>query len=260
MMKISKNQTRYNRYLALNGESMPEVVRMGGRHWQHLETFKHDFFAATGCYQAIDNEERITLKIFRPNSFRGLPFSLLSRWEARHVEKIYLKLQDTGHVPRWTGRYGKTGITHEFIPGQELRYSANIEPEFFDQLDELINTMHQRGISYVDTNKPDNILVGDDGKAYLIDFQITWHQPPFPLSLLTWPIFALFKNSDLYHMTKHRRNTFRDRIFKADLRRLRPWYIKLHRIIANPIRYWHRRYLRKVESDAEYHPEGHERH
>ncbi len=260
MTAISRQQARYNRILALNGENMPDEIEADGIKWLRLKTFKHDFFAATGLYESRDGDRQAVLKIFRPYSYKGLPYGWLSRWEARHEEKIYLKLQDTGHVPGWIGRYGKTGIMHEFIPGHDLLYGADIKFEFFDQVDELLEVMHRRGLAYLDTNKPDNILVGDDGRAYLIDFQITWLQPFFPLNILTWPLFTVFKDSDLYHMMKHRRKFFPDKVSREALDRRRPWYIKIHRAFANPIRYWRRRYLRSVETQADSRPEGHARH
>jgi len=101
---------------------------------------------------------------------------------------------------------------------------------------------------------------GDDGKAYLIDFQITWRQPLFPFSILTYPLFSIFKDSDLYHLMKHERKCFPERISREDFDRRRPWYIKIHRIFANPIRRKRRAYLRKVEGEAGHHPEGTYRH
>ena len=42
------------------------------------------------------------------------------------------------------------------------------------QLHDLLREIHRRNVAYVDTNKPENILLGDDGRPYLIDFQISW--------------------------------------------------------------------------------------
>jgi len=260
MVEISKEQKRYNNLLALRGENLPDEIEAGGEKWRRLKTFKHDFFAATGLYQAENSKTQAVLKIFRPYSYKGLPYGLLGRWEARHEAKIYQKLQDTGHVPKWIGRYGKHGIMHEFVPGHDLLYGSEIKEDFFEEVEKLLRIMHQRGMAYLDTNKPDNILVGDDGKSYLIDFQITWHQPFFPLNLLTWPLFVIFRDSDMYHMMKHQRKFFPDKITKDDLEQRRPWYIKIHRAFADPIRRIRRGYLRKVEDEADHHPEGHARH
>jgi len=190
-MTDDRERRRYQLLLALRGEEMPARVTTEGRAWTRRKTFKHDFFAATGLYADGDNGDLAVLKIFRPHPYKGIPMGLLSRWEARHEERIYRLLQDTGRVPRWIGRVGATGIMHAYVPGNDLREGATVGKEFFDEVDALLRTMHARGIAYLDTNKPDNILAGDDGHPYLIDFQITWLQPPFPLSLLTWPLFVI---------------------------------------------------------------------
>jgi hypothetical protein len=259
-MTTDRAQRRYENLLALRGKPMPETVEAGGHTWHRQRVFKHDFFAATGLYASDDGSTRAVLKIFRPYAWYGLPLGLLSRFQARHEEKLYRLLEDTGSVPRWLGRYGDTGFLHEFIPGGHLTPEANVPPEFLDGLERLIRTMHERGVSYLDTNKMHNVIVGDDGKCYLIDFQITWVQPPFPLSLLTWPLFQVFKRSDFYHLLKQRQRLHPQLIDSQVVRDSRPWFIKLHRRIANPIRRWRRAYLRKVETGAAAHPDGAEFH
>jgi len=259
-MKTDRAQRRYERLLALRGKPMPETIEADGRSWHRQHVFKHDFFAATGLYRSGDGATQAVLKIYRPYSYYGLPMQLLSRFQARHEEKVYRLLEDTGSVPRWLGRYGKTGFLHEFVPGQDLTPEANVAPDFLDGLERLIRTMHDRGISYLDTNKMHNVIVGDDGKCYLIDFQITWIQPPFPFSLLTWPLFQIFKRSDLYHLLKQKQRLYPELIDYQTVLDARPWFIKLHRRIANPIRKRRRAYLRKVENAAAAHPDGAERH
>lgn len=252
-------QRRYERYLALGGGELPESVEVGGALWRKVKTFKHDFFAATGLYEDASGRQSV-LKLYRPSSYMGLPYGLLSILEARHEEKVYLALQDTGHVPKWIGRYGRSGIMHEFVPGRHLNKGSKVDKEFFPKLERLFRLMHQRGMAYLDTNKPDNILIGDDGHCYLIDFQISWVQPPFPLSLLTYPLFAIFKDSDLYHLAKHQRKIFPESMTEEEFDRARPWYIRIHRIFATPYRRMRRAYLRKIEEGAKDHPEGSAKH
>ncbi len=257
---MSSGQKRYEALLALRGAAMPDSVEAEGTSWKRVKTFKHDFFAATGLYQSEKDASLAVLKIFRPYHYYGIPYGLLSLFQASHEEKVYRCLQDTGHVPRWIGRIGKTGIMHEFVPGHDLDYKSPVPEEFFTQLETLIKMMHERGIAYLDTNKPDNVLVGDNGKAYLIDFQISWVQPPFPLSIITAPLFRIFKDSDFYHLLKHKRKFFPSIMSKEEFEAFRPWYLRIHRIIANPVRRIRRDYLRKVEAAAERHTEGGDKH
>ncbi len=253
-------QRRYERLLALNGAEMPAKIEADGASWTREKVFKHDFFAATGMYKASDGRTGV-LKIFRPFPYMLFPVQWLSRFQARHEEKVYLALQDTGSVPKWHGRVGATGILHEFVPGSHLNSCEKVKDSFFEDLRALLKKMHGRGIAYVDTNKPDNIIVAErDGSPLLIDFQITWVQPPFPLCLLTLPIFHIFKCSDMYHAFKHERKRHPERITREMVDAARPWYLNLHRLVANPVRKIRRAYLRKVEEEAQKRPEGSERH
>ena len=99
MTTPDRAQRRYNRLLALNGETMPESISLSGVEWRRRKVFKHDFVAATGLYEDSEGN-RVVLKLYRPKHYYGIPFGLISRWEARHAERVYLALQDTGHVPR----------------------------------------------------------------------------------------------------------------------------------------------------------------
>src|SRR6185295_15141631 len=75
---------------------------------------------------------------------------------------------------------------------------------FFAQLQALILELHRRGIAYVDTNKPENILLGDDGRPHLIDFQISWDLHDFGNWWLNrWWLHRL-QREDFYHILKHK--------------------------------------------------------
>jgi len=256
---MASSQRRYERLLALDGKEMPDSVEAAGSVWRRAKVFKHDFFAATGLYEDAAGR-RAVLKIFRPCPYLFLPVHWLSPFQARHEEKVYTALKDTKSVPKFHGRIGPTGILHEFLPGKTLKECESVKESFFEELRELLRLMHSRGIAYVDTNKPDNILVGDDGSPFLIDFQITWVQPPSPWGLPLLPLFKIFKDMDFYHALKHERKFHPEKVSKEAIESLRPWYLKLHRLVADPVRNVRRAWLRKVEAEASSKPEGSERH
>ncbi len=61
---------------------------------------------------------------------------------------------------------GKTAIDHR-----------QVAADFFDHVEEMLNVLHARRIIYVDLHKQENVLVGDDGLPYLIDFQVSVQLP-----------------------------------------------------------------------------------
>lgn len=243
----AKRERKYHKYLALNGKDMPETISMNGFEWKKEKVFKHDYFAATGLYINSDGE-KIVLKLFRDHSYFGLPSRILSRIQVKHEKKAYLRLQGTSCTPKWIGEYGYNGFANEYIEGKTLLDSEKVDPECFDQMQEIIETMHQRGIAYGDLNKADNFLVHTSGKLYIFDFQISWIQPFFPLNILVYPIFALIKSADFYHLKKHKfKNTLSKEEYREEMAKIIPFYIRLHRMIADPIRKVRRKILRKIE-------------
>ena len=156
---------------------MPEKLEAGGRFYAFRRLYKHDFFAATALYEQVtpdDSPSNHSRTSSAPTactqSFFGLPMGWLGRFVARHEIQIYQKLQGIPGIPSFLGTVGKNGFLHAFVPGRELSAAVALEPDFFDRLHELFTSIHTLNIAYVDANKRENILVGDDGRPYLIDF------------------------------------------------------------------------------------------
>jgi serine/threonine protein kinase len=116
-------------------------------------------------------------------------------------------------------------------------------------LQELIAELHRRRIAYVDTNKPENILLGDDGKPHLIDFQISWDHHV---------LLRHFQREDLYHVLKHKRRLRRDEMSEEELRRAehKSWLIRLHRIVFKPYFLVRRRMFKHLRETGRLMPEG----
>jgi hypothetical protein len=169
---------------------------------------------------------------------------MLARREKRALEL----LADVPGVPNCLpsvssgGRLLENAVARHFIPGEPLRRGMSLSDQFFPSLLALLQAMHNRGLSYVDLHKRENILVGANGLPYLIDFQISISLPRFwPLS---W-IQSFLHKSDLYHFHKHvlRIRPNESPFSEKDLDRIRPWMLRIHRIVGVPLRQLRRRLL-----------------
>ena len=114
----------------------------------------------------------------------------------------------------------------------------------------MVDTVHARDVAYVDLEKRENIIVGDDGRPYLIDFQISLHVPPGrgPLRRIARWILARFQQSDRYHLLKHWRRHRPDQLSPEQIahsRRAGAW-IQLHRTLTRPLVRLRRRTLSRV--------------
>lgn len=240
-------QAIYHQLLAWGPDALPKQIELSGRSYRLIQLFKHDFFAATGLYRGPMGP--IVLKHYRHRPCFGLPMAWMGRWMADRESHHYQLLDDLEGIPRFISRYQQTGLVHEFISGQNLERKLALSDTFFDELFSLMGQLHRRQMAYVDANKMDNILVSDDGKPYLIDFQISLHWP----AACRWrgPRWLLerFQQADLYHLLKHKRRCRPDQMRQNELQLSnRNRWIVLHRLLANPFRKLRRKILAVIKA------------
>jgi hypothetical protein len=229
---------------------MPDGVTCAGREFRHVDTFKHDFFAATGLYRDSFGQ-LVVLKLGRQTDLGLIPLRWIGEFLTRRETRLYRRFSDLAGVPALIGNVGRNGLLHAFVPGHPLGEDEAVSNGFFDELERMLAVIHARGSAYVDLNKRQNILVGDDGRPYLIDFQISLDLPPRGwrrLTMVRW-LLRRFQEADRYHLLKHKRRLRPDLLRpeeRARLETLSPW-IRLHRRLARPLTEWRRKALRKLE-------------
>ena len=118
--------------LALGKEPPPPGIELEGRTYELERVFKHDFFAYTALYRGAT--ARIVLKIGRRASFFGFPLGWIGRLHAWHESTVFREVEDLDVVPRFTGRYARDGITHEFVAGHQLERGEKVPDDFFRQV------------------------------------------------------------------------------------------------------------------------------
>ncbi|MBK7645497.1 MAG: phosphotransferase [Planctomycetes bacterium] len=90
-------------------------------------------------------------------------------------------------------------VLREWIAGRPLSRAEELPEDFFEHLDRLVAALHARGVCHNDLHKEQNILVGEDGLPYLVDFQLASVHPS------RGALFASRAREDLRHVEKHRR-------------------------------------------------------
>jgi len=241
---------------------MPSEIELADGRYDHLRTFKHDFFAATGLYQGPSG--RVVLKLGREVSLLGFPMGWLGEWAADHEADMYRVAEGVPGVPKCFGRLGRTGFAHAFVDGHPLQRYEHVNDEFFPALRAILTELHRRGMAYVDLEKRENILVGADGRPWLIDFQISYPGPGLdgvirrrrgPGALHTLVPRALreylltrLQCGDLYHLLKHRRRHRPDTLTESEIASS---YrvgvtIQLHRWLMRPLTLLRRNILKQL--------------
>ncbi|MCC6509598.1 MAG: hypothetical protein IT423_10850 [Pirellulaceae bacterium] len=168
----------------------------------------------------------------------------LGRWLARREKYFLQSLSGLVGIPvvyptvQVNGRQCPHAVAHEYVPGRPLSVASHLRTDFFDHVERLLAQLHARNIIYVDLHKQENVLVGEDGLPYLIDFQVSVKLPAWKICR---PLFRALCDCDLYHADKHR---WIHRMPSATGKsRSRPFWLELHRKIGVPLRTFRRRLL-----------------
>jgi len=244
---------RHNTQLFALPAAPPAEIAIGGATYRLRRVFKHDFYAATTLYEACvptgaaagtpasPDITRIVVKIYRTQAFAGLPLSWLGRLSRDHEAGIYAALDGVDGVPRWVGMIGPTGLAIEYIDAVPLDHLDHPPAGYFDRMRAILDAVHRRGVAYVDANKRSNMLVGADGSAHLIDFQIAIRQRddwPWPLRWLARRVVRYCQDKDLYHLYKQKRRLAPEELTEQERRlsRQRSGWHAVHRKLTKPYR------------------------
>jgi hypothetical protein len=232
-------------FRALGHREPPDQVCINGHTYHKVRVFKHDSWAATAFYMGT-NGRRVVCKFNRQQGLGWLPLHWIGHWLARREAALLRRLSHVPNLPRWSGDVYVGGVkqvhavAHDFIPGHPLGRYEHVDDHFFPALKRCLTEMHRHDVAYVDLHKRENILVGADGKPYLLDFQISLALPPWwpANSTLTQILLHLFQRSDEYHLDKHVARCRPDQLGRdrASASAHRPWWIRLHRLVAVPFR------------------------
>lgn len=242
---------------ALGKKNLPETIDIDGIAWRLVRTHKHDFWAVTGFYEN-DRGERAVLKMGRTEPFAGVPFEWAGRYLCRREIRFYTRLSDLPNVPPIIARVGSTGFLHAFAPGAPLSKERPIPDGFFDRLRDLMLELHRREIAYVDANKPENILLGEDGLPHLIDFQISWDLHELGDNFINRWLLKRFQRADIYHVLKQKRRLRPDELCDAEREAVarRSSFVRIHRVITKPYFKFRRSTFKRLRESGRLLPEG----
>jgi hypothetical protein len=234
---------------ALGAGELPDEIELPAGTYRLERRMTHGFAAATAAY-ARDGH-RVVLKAGRRAPLLFLPLGWVGRWLTRREAAYLGALQDLPGIPPLTALVGDDALVHEFVEGRPMDKHDDLPAEFFDQLDALIAAMHARGFAFTDLSKYENVLVGDDGRPWLVDLQTAWEHPAPPERRRRWlPDFVArrvllhLQAHDLHMCLRHRGRILPDSLSAEQRARLarRGFLHRLHHALTAP---WRRRRRRR---------------
>ncbi|MCP4286117.1 MAG: hypothetical protein GY792_16985 [Gammaproteobacteria bacterium] len=219
-------------FRALGYADPPRVIELGGKLCHRIEILKHDSWAATAIY-TDDLGCHAACKFNRVQPILFLPVKLLGKRLGSRETRAIRMMQDTEGFPHWSGTVSVDGrelpnaVAHDWIEGRPFVPSkALLDREFFPRLWRMYRVLHERDIAHVDSSKWGNILVGEDGRPHLIDFQVHLFVPPD--SAFRW-LLCWFQAADRYHVYRNWLRVHPDQVPRKDrdLSKHRPGFIRL---------------------------------
>ncbi len=145
---------------------------------------------------------RAVVKDFRHNRF--LYRNFIGRFLIWREKKAYRRLRGVRGVPRLYRELGGLALAFEEIQGgslENLEKEAQLPEEFFKALRDLVTEVHERGLAHCDLKRAPNVLLGNDGRPYIVDWSSAILEREFRFFPLTI-IYRRFILDDFNAVTK----------------------------------------------------------
>ncbi|MFO8091278.1 MAG: hypothetical protein R6U13_15680 [Desulfatiglandaceae bacterium] len=152
--------------------------------------------------RVIDGEVKAVVKDFSRLGF--LYRNTVGRFLVWRESKAYRHLRGVDGTPRLFRLIDGLALVIEEIRGRSLENAyrdITLPASFFNDLEDLVNRVHKRGLAHCDLKKEANVLLGEDGRPYIIDWGAAIHEREFrwyPLKL----VFKRFVTDDHMALVK----------------------------------------------------------
>jgi len=90
-------------------------------------------------------------------------------------------------------------LDRSFISGVPMQEGAPRDPAYHRDAARLLRQLHRHGIVHNDLAKEPNLLVTENGRPAIIDYQLSWFAPN------RGRLFRILAREDIRHLLKHKR-------------------------------------------------------
>ena len=243
-------------FYACGNEPLPGQISCLDGEYTLDRILKHDFMAATAVYTAADPQagrpRKLVYKVNRRMHFCLVPLAWLGRLVTHNEVRNLRRCEGIPEVPEVLARLHPNVYVCEYIEGKNLGEKPDLPVDFFENVLAAVRQIHKRNLIHFDLHKPGNLLVGDDGRPHIIDFQISMHFGDRRLlsRRLSARVRRRLQAYDIYHVCKHKRR-LQPHLLTEDQDRLSRNHslpLRIHRAIANPLRRVRRACLRYLHA------------
>lgn len=91
-------------------------------------------------------------------------------WLIQNEWRVYSRLTGVEGIPNVIERIDRFSFAIEYIPGSPMRRGEDLPASFFADLAKVLREVHARGVVHLDLRHKGNILISEQGKPFIIDF------------------------------------------------------------------------------------------
>ena len=149
-----------------------------------------------------ENGVKAVIKDFHYNGFWYR--NIIGRFLVWREKKAYKRLKGLPGVPAFFRTIEGLAFIIEEIQGTDietLEVITNLDDSFYNDLRILIDNIHKRGLAHCDLKRAPNIILGNDGKPYIIDWAAAISENEFGFFPFSY-IYRRFLQDDLNAITK----------------------------------------------------------
>ena len=167
---------------------MFESLKLSEIPKKHCGILKESSKTRPSLWILEENGLRVIIKDFSLNGF--LYRNIIGRFLVWRERKAYRKLRGLKGVPALYRSVDGLALILEEIKGVDLETlgtETKLSEDFFKDLRSLVGNVHKRGLIHGDLKRAPNILLGHDGKPYLVDWAASVSRNEFilyPLNLI----------------------------------------------------------------------------
>jgi len=150
---------------------MLESLKLSSLSETHCEILRHSSNTRPVLWVVEEKGERTVVKDFSNSKF--FYRNIIGRFLIWRERKAYETLKDLKGIPTCYGVIDGLALALEEIPSRPLKKhnkEMKLPETFFDDLKNIVDSFHKRGLAHCDLKNGANVLVGHDGRPYIVDW------------------------------------------------------------------------------------------
>jgi len=185
-------------------DTMFESLKISDLPHQNLGLLRKPSGTRPSLWLVEENGIRAVVKDYSSNKYWYR--NTIGRFLLWRERKAYRRLAGLEGVPTFYRVIDGLALVTEEISGRNIEGLENeggLSGEFFDQLQEVVENVHSRGLAHCDLKRAPNILLGRDERPYIVDWSASISEREFRFFPFN-RIYRRFLQDDLNAITKMR--------------------------------------------------------